>query len=86
MGAQSGANQNGDLLDTLNEYIKWLMLLTKWKTQQIKILLQLTFLALCMKIWKVIYTASSETITYGQRSHVETIDFTIECDALGYAE
>ena len=33
MGAQSGANQNGDLLDTLNEYIKWLMLLTKWKTQ-----------------------------------------------------
>lgn len=33
------------------------------------------------------YTSSSgETITYGQRSHVETINFTIECDASGYAE
>jgi hypothetical protein len=25
------------------------------------------------------------TITYGERSHVETISLTIECDAVGYA-
>lgn len=32
------------------------------------------------------YTSSTgETITYGQRSHVETIDFTIECSASDYA-
>lgn len=31
------------------------------------------------------YTSSTgETITYGQRSSVETIDFTIECDQSGY--
>lgn len=33
------------------------------------------------------YTSSmGETITYGQRSYVETISFTIECDASGYAD
>lgn len=33
------------------------------------------------------YTSSmGETITYKQRSHVESISFTIECDAIGYAE
>lgn len=33
------------------------------------------------------YTSSlGETITYGKRSHVETISFTIECDASGYAD
>ena len=31
-------------------------------------------------------TANGETITYGQRSRVETIDFTIECNALGYTD
>ena len=38
------------------------------------------------RLQKQYTTASGETITYGQRSHVETIDFTIECDALGYAD
>lgn len=33
------------------------------------------------------YTSSmGETITYKQRSHVESISFTIECDTNGYAD
>lgn len=38
------------------------------------------------RLQKQYTTASGETITYGQRSHVETIDFTIECDAFGYTD
>ena len=38
------------------------------------------------RLQKQYTTANGETITYGQRSHVKTIDFTIECDTLGYTD
>ncbi len=38
------------------------------------------------RLQKQYISSMGETITYGQRSHVESISFTIECDANGYTD